>query len=211
MERIRENRVSFRSAPALPRLSFGTKPRRVERMRCTWWKKEKKTNGGMGHVEIVLPYPATTCDPAVNPPSRIPSFLPSFLTCFFLLCFAIFGEAAAAAAASSSSGFLHNLSPNPCFAFLSHPVSSSSDVLSLLSNLTPLFFSHTVVENFEILKLEFEYPSPKIQFSPREDSSAIQFHQPPTVPRGISAFARFFLASSFLPSLFYVNSPLPRF
>lgn len=87
MERIRENRVSFRSAPALPRLSFGTKPRRVERMRYTWWKKEKKTNGGMGHVEIVLPYPATTCDPAVNPPSRIPSFLPSFLTRFFLLCF----------------------------------------------------------------------------------------------------------------------------
>ena len=88
MERIRENRVSFRSAPALPRLSLGTKLGRVERMRCTWWKKEKKTNGGMGHVEIVLPYPATTCDPAVNPPSRIPSFLPSFLTRFFLLCFA---------------------------------------------------------------------------------------------------------------------------
>lgn len=72
--------VSFGSgfAPAFVRHET---QRRVERTRrwCTRWKKTKKTNGGMGHVEIVLPYSATTCEPAVNPPSRIDPFLPSFL------------------------------------------------------------------------------------------------------------------------------------
>lgn len=116
--------VSFGSgfAPAFVRHET---QRRVERTRrwCTRWKKTKKTNGGMGHVEIVLPYSATTCEPAVNPPSRIPSFLPSFLTRFFLLRLPPFSPSSLP---SPSTPFLSCSLVKPRLAPLCVSISSSS-------------------------------------------------------------------------------------
>lgn len=89
MERIRENRVSFRSAPALPRLSFGTKTRRVERMR--WYvveeREENERRDGPRRNRPTVPcYYLRSCgESAFQDP-----FLPSFLTRFFLLCIPLF-------------------------------------------------------------------------------------------------------------------------
>lgn len=95
VERIRENRVSFRSASARGLGPFVLSSRNPEeedndegdeegerRISLAYAPEEREENhrGGTGlHVEIVLPCPATTCDPAVNPPSFQDPFLPSFL------------------------------------------------------------------------------------------------------------------------------------
>lgn len=98
VERIRENRVSFRSASARGLGPFVLSSRNPEEEEeddddegeederggylSSYASEEREENhrGGTGlHVEIVLPCPATTCDPAVNPPSFQDPFLPSFL------------------------------------------------------------------------------------------------------------------------------------
>lgn len=86
---------SFDSRPRLFR-ALVTKPRGRRRRRRRRWRErrisrkyapeEREENHWRDgpHVEIVLPCPATTCDPAVNPPSFQDPFLPSFLPGAFL-------------------------------------------------------------------------------------------------------------------------------
>ncbi|KAL0117147.1 hypothetical protein PUN28_010173 [Cardiocondyla obscurior] len=84
VERIRENRVSFRSASSRGLSPFVLSSRNPEEEEeeddDDNEEEEEEQDKGRGYLsQIILPCPATTCDPAVNPPSFQDPFLPSFL------------------------------------------------------------------------------------------------------------------------------------